>query len=63
MHQDALLEMEFFRLAQHLTKLSNTITADELFHYIEKINFSKQKFQQTLTMFKTIAKSKPIAPT
>lgn len=57
MHEEALLEMEFFRLAQYLTKLSNTITADELFQYIEKINFSKSKFQQTLQSFKSRAKS------
>jgi len=56
MHQDALIDMEFFRLAQYLTKLSNTITADALFQNIEKINFSKQKYQQTLAHFKSIAK-------
>ena len=59
MYEDLLLEMEFFRLAQYLTKLSNTITADTLFQYIEKINIPKHKFQHTLNNFKMLAKSNP----
>lgn len=63
MNEEVLLEMEFFRLAQYLTKLSNTITADELFKYIEKINFSKQKLTQTLNYYKQIAKTASRPPT
>lgn len=59
MYEDVLLEMEFFRLAQYLTKLSNTITADTLFQFIEKINIPKNKFQNTLGNFKMLAKSNP----
>ena len=59
MYEDLLLEMEFFRLAQYLTKLSNTITAEILFQHIEKINIPKHKFQQTLSNFKMLAKSNP----
>lgn len=63
MNEEVLLEMEFFRLAQYLTKLSNTITSDELFKYIEKINFSKQKLSQTLNYYKEIARTNPPLPT
>eukprot|EP00111_Clytia_hemisphaerica_P016153 TCONS_00047804-protein len=63
MSEDVLLEMEFFRLAQYLTKLSNTITSDVLFKYIEKINFSKQKLTQTLSYYKQIARTNPPLPT
>ena len=63
MNEEVLLEMEFFRLAQYLTKLSNTITSDELFKYIEKINFSKQKMTQTLNYYKQIAKTTSRPPT
>lgn len=63
MNEEVLLEMEFFRLAQYLTRLSNTITSDELFKYIEKINFSKQKMQSTLAHFKLLARQNPRPPT
>jgi len=63
MNEEVLLEMEFFRLAQYLTKLPNTLTSDELFKYIEKINFSKQKLTQTLSYYKRLAKTNPPPPT
>lgn len=63
MNEEVLLEMEFFRLAQYLTKLSNTITSDELFKYIQKINFSKQKLTQTLSYYKELARTNPPLPT
>ena len=63
MNEEVLLEMEFFRLAQYLTKLSNTITSDELFKYIHKINFSKQKLTQTLYYYKELARTNPPLPT
>ncbi|XP_065648245.1 TBC1 domain family member 14 [Hydra vulgaris] len=49
MHEETLLEMEFFRLATYLTKLSNTLAADELFVFIDKISFPSQKYHSTLS--------------
>ena len=50
--QDTLCTLEFFHLAQYLTKMSNNIQADKLFQSIGALNFNRQKFQQVVTVFK-----------
>jgi len=50
--QDTLCMLEFFHLAQYLTKMSNNIEGDKLFQSIGSLNFNRQKFQQAVTSFK-----------
>lgn len=54
-YQDELLDMDFIRLGQFLSKLPDDIPAGPLFQAIASINLVEQKFSQTLAVQKEVA--------
>ena len=54
-YQEDLLDMDFIRLGQFLSKLPDDIPAASLFQAIASINLMEQKFSQTLAMQKEVA--------
>eukprot|EP00794_Sanderia_malayensis_P005458 gene5458-6141_t len=51
LNQDLLLSLDFFRLAQHLTKLSHDVQIEKLFESIASVSFSSQRFHQVLNFY------------
>lgn len=54
-YQDELLDMDFIRLGQFLSKLPDDIPAGPLFQAIASISLVEQKFSQTLAVQKEVA--------
>ena len=54
LYEDLLMSLDFIHLAQYLTKLPDTMSADDLFRCIEKIhmNIDNRKFHQVLASFR-----------
>ncbi|XP_065071299.1 TBC1 domain family member 12-like isoform X2 [Rhopilema esculentum] len=50
--QETLCNLDFFHLAQYLTKMSGEINSDSLFQAIAALNFNRQKFQQVLAFYR-----------
>ena len=56
MYEEILLNMDFIHLAQFLTRLPDTMSAQKLFSNIETINMNidKRKFMQVLATHKDL---------
>ena len=52
LYQDVICTLDFFHLAQYITKISGDVQGDKLFQSIAALNFNRQKFQQVLAFYK-----------